>query len=253
MIRIGCSGWSYAHWRNVLYPASGTTASWLSVYAESFDTVEINSTFYRLPRAEVVLPLASRRSRRPLGGVDPGDVLLRREREPILDTREALARGRGWSCTAGRAHCAAARRGEARARAFAAARSLPARRRAPGIRAVSVVAWGRHAFEFRHASWFDDEAYALLRKHDAALVVADRAPDPPTPWVDMAGWVYVRFHFGRGHNGNYSARELRAWAERISRAPDDVYAYFNNDWEGFAIENARALRSFVGTDLELAR
>jgi len=51
---IRCSGWSYAHWRNVLFPASGTTASWLSVYAESFDTVEINATFYRSPRAEVV-------------------------------------------------------------------------------------------------------------------------------------------------------------------------------------------------------
>ena len=114
--------------------------------------------------------------------------------------------------------------------------------------ALSALSSGRHAFEFRHTSWFHDDVYALLRKHGVALVVADRGPDPPTRWVDTADWAYVRFHFGRGGGGSYSATELRKWADRISRAPGDVYVYFNNDWEGFAIENARTLRSFLGVD-----
>ena len=60
--------------------------------------------------------------------------------------------------------------------------------------------------------------------------------------------AYIRFHFVRGSNGKYSVRELRVWAERISRAPVDVYVYFNNDWDGFAVENARTLRSFLRAD-----
>ena len=76
--------------------------------------------------------------------------------------------------------------------------------------ALAALPDGRHAFEFRHPSWFHDDVYALLGAHGSALVVADRAPDPPTPWVDTAGWSYLRFHSGRGRNGNYSRAELAA-------------------------------------------
>jgi uncharacterized protein YecE (DUF72 family) len=79
-----------------------------------------------------------------------------------------------------------------------------------------------------------------------ALVVADRAALPEAPWVDTAGWWYLRFHHGRsGRRGNYSQAELRCWAERIVTVPQDVYCYFNNDWEGFAIDNATSLRRLI--------
>ena len=98
----------------------------------------------------------------------------------------------------------------------------------------------RHAFEFRHPSWFTEETYTLLREHEAALVIVDTEHAELT-----APFTYVRFHHGvRGRNGNYSHRELDEWAERLQRwsAEVDVFAYFNNDWEGFAIENARYLQ-----------
>jgi uncharacterized protein YecE (DUF72 family) len=100
---------------------------------------------------------------------------------------------------------------------------------------------GRHAFEFRDASWFDDDVYALLREHGVALVQADRAGSPPVSRADIADWAYYRFHHGRGRDGRYTRAELREWAQRIRSEPGDVYAYFNNDWQGFAIANARAL------------
>jgi uncharacterized protein YecE (DUF72 family) len=108
--------------------------------------------------------------------------------------------------------------------------------------ALAALPEGRHAFEFRHPSWFEDDVYALLKAHGVALVVADRAPEPPTPWIDTAGWSYLRFHAGRGRSGNYSTREIELWAELVAERCRDGYVYFNNDWQGYAVRNALALR-----------
>ena len=88
-----------------------------------------------------------------------------------------------------------------------------------------------------------------LRAHDVALVVADRPEIAGFQTHDVTtDFVYVRFHYGsRGRRGNYSAAELASWAERIEgwAARGDVYAYFNNDWAGFAPANARDLTALV--------
>jgi uncharacterized protein YecE (DUF72 family) len=102
----------------------------------------------------------------------------------------------------------------------------------------------RHAIEFRHESWFAEDVLRLLRSHNIALVIADR-PDLRFQTDDVtADFVFLRFHHGsRGRRGNYSRAELEGWAERIRRRASggDVFAYFNNDWEGFAPANASAL------------
>jgi uncharacterized protein YecE (DUF72 family) len=105
---------------------------------------------------------------------------------------------------------------------------------------------GRHAFEFRHASWFQPAVYRLLREHEAALVIADHPQRAFQTYERTAPWRYVRLHFGaRGRRGNYSQRELEDWARRVSgwRRRDEVYVYFNNDWEGFAPRNALWMRA----------
>jgi uncharacterized protein YecE (DUF72 family) len=98
---------------------------------------------------------------------------------------------------------------------------------------------GRHAFEFRHPTWFVEETFATLRTHGVALVIGD---DPRRPFQARevtAEFTYVRFHHGGG-DGNYSHRQLAVWARRIEewRKQVDISAYFNNDWGGFAVENA---------------
>jgi len=111
--------------------------------------------------------------------------------------------------------------------------------------ALEAAPAGRHAFEFRHVSWFTDEILGLLREHDAALVIGDHPERPFQPHELTTDWTFVRFHYGhRGRNGNYSRSELDTWRRRIAqwRRQAEVFAYFNNDWNAYAPRNAVALR-----------
>jgi uncharacterized protein YecE (DUF72 family) len=236
VVRIGCSGWSYDHWRGVLYPDHGSTGTWLTLYAEHFDTVEVNATFYRLPTRSAVERWASatpdgfcfavKASRylthvRRLRGLEEG---LRRLAERIAPLRSPAKLGPTlWQ--------------------------LPATFRRDDERlatALSALPAGRHAFEFRHESWFADEVYELLERHGTALVVADRAPRGASPLVPTTSWRYLRFHVGRGRDGGYTTRQLDEWASRIEALDGDVYAYFNNDWRGLAVRDAARLRELLG-------
>jgi uncharacterized protein YecE (DUF72 family) len=232
--RIGCSGWNYESWRGGLYPRGVPPSRWLELYAQRFDTVEVNSTFYRLPRREAVanwvrhtpssFTFAVKASRylthvRRLRETGPG---VRRLYERIEPLRSAGRLGVVLWQLPRNLH----RDDELLAGALA---HLPA---------------GRHAFEFRHESWFVDPVYALLREHDVALVVGDHPERAFQTTVRTARWSYIRLHYGRrGRRGNYSPTELRQWAETIAAwtRDGDVYAYFNNDWEGFAPRDAAAL------------
>jgi uncharacterized protein YecE (DUF72 family) len=104
---------------------------------------------------------------------------------------------------------------------------------------------GRHCFEFRHESWFTPDVYALLSERDSALVIGDHPKWPFQARELTTDWTLVRLHHGRrGRRGNYSESELEEWARRIAqwRRRAEVLVYFNNDWEGFAVANARSLK-----------
>ncbi|HET7132356.1 MAG TPA: DUF72 domain-containing protein, partial [Gammaproteobacteria bacterium] len=107
----------------------------------------------------------------------------------------------------------------------------------------------RHCVEFRHPSWFVEDTYALLREHGVALGIGDRPQVNAFQAHELtAPWTYVRFHSGtRGRRGNYSDAELREWAARLREwsGTHEVFAYFNNDWEGFAARNAARLRRLL--------
>jgi uncharacterized protein YecE (DUF72 family) len=116
--------------------------------------------------------------------------------------------------------------------------------------ALQALPPGRHCFEFREPSWFTEDVYALLRAHGVALVIGDRPEVASFQTREITtDWTFVRFHHGhRGRRGNYSVSELEEWAERVERWRRDVevFLYFNNDWEGFAIENARWTNERLG-------
>jgi uncharacterized protein YecE (DUF72 family) len=108
---------------------------------------------------------------------------------------------------------------------------------------------GLHTIEFRHPSWFAKPVLEELSRHGVALTVGDEPNRPFQSLEATASWRYVRFHYGRrGRAGNYSATELSGWARRIAgwRRTHSVYAYFNNDWQGFAPANASTLRARLG-------
>jgi uncharacterized protein YecE (DUF72 family) len=109
---------------------------------------------------------------------------------------------------------------------------------------------GRHTMEFRHETWFEPAVLDMLRERNVALTWPDRPTLPKPPSLEpTADFAFIRFHYGaRGRRGNYSDTEIDEWAGRIRvLASDvDVFAYFNNDWEGFAVENGKRLRRLLG-------
>ena len=234
-VRIGCSGWNYDDWRGRLYPEGLGKGRWLGRYAEVFDTVEVNSTFYRLASRDAVARWAS--------DTPPGFLFAAKASRYLTHVRRlrAVAQGVGRYYQRIDPLIAAGKLGPV-------VWQLPPNfGRDDGVlgSVLEQLPAGRHCFEFRHESWFHSEVYDLLRRHGAALVVADHPKWPFQAHELTTDWTLVRLHHGhRGRRGNYSRAELEEWAARLSdwRRRAEVLLYFNNDWEGFAVENARALK-----------
>ncbi|HEY7067333.1 MAG TPA: DUF72 domain-containing protein [Chloroflexota bacterium] len=235
-LRIGTSGWNYKHWRGIFYARDLPAARWLDYYAQHFDTVEINYSFYRLPSRDNFGAWAEQ--------VPPGFLFavkgnrfithLKRLRDPAEPVERFFERASALGPTFGPVlwqlppHF---HRDVERLTTFLAA--LPRDR--------------RHTFEFRHDSWFVQPVYDALAAHDAALCLADRGGGT-SPLEITASWTYVRFHGGLAEGWGYTDAQLHAWAERLAgyRARGlPIYAYFNNDPHGHAIADARRLRALL--------
>jgi uncharacterized protein YecE (DUF72 family) len=244
VIRVGCSGWNYAHWRNgVFYPPRLPPRRWLEFYAENFDTVEVNATFYRLPRKDAVANWVEQSPAGFLFAVKASRYLTHLKRLTDLDEGLSLF--------------------YERIEPLARSPKLgPVLWQLPGnfhrdderlTQALETLPPGRHCFEFRHESWFADEVYELLSNRGTALVIGDTPERPFQAHVLTADWTFVRFHHGtRGRHSNYSDRELEEWSERIAgwAAQADVYAYFNNDHNGYAPRNALLLKRLLGIGVD---
>ena len=235
-VRIGCSGWNYAHWRERVYPKGLPPRRWLEYYATLFDTVEVNTTFYRLPTRSAVAGWVEQTPKSFLFTVKASRYLTHIKRLTDMESGVARFYKRIQPLVDS-------------GKLGPVLWQLPANFRRNDERlqsALEHLPQGRHCFEFRHESWFDDEVYALLCNRGVALVIGDNPKRPFQTHELTADWTFIRFHYGRrGRNGNYSERELEEWRRRIAawRARVDVYAYFNNDWEGYAVKNALWLRS----------
>jgi uncharacterized protein YecE (DUF72 family) len=234
-LRVGCSGWNYSHWRHgVFYPEGLPQRSWLPFYAQRFDTVEVNSTFYGLPSTATV--------RRWAGEVPDEFVFAVKASRYLTHVRRLRGIESGLDRLLDRL-APLADDGKLGPMLWQLPPTLERNDRllddALGLLPRAV----EHAFEFRHESWFCEPVYESLREHGVALVVADRAGSPGLSHAELtADLVYVRFHAAPG-DGSYTHRSLGRWRSRLhtwaqTRA---VYAYFNNDWRGFAPENAAFL------------
>jgi uncharacterized protein YecE (DUF72 family) len=239
MIKIGTSGWMYDHWKGPFYPQDMPSGGMLPHYAQTFDTVEVNNTFYQLPSEEKVeawrrdspegflfIIKANRYITHMKNLLEPEEpvqtmmervTMLGHQLGPILFQLPPQ-----WNVNAERLD------------AF-----------------LDVLPNGqRFAFEFRDESWYTDAVYALLEDAGAAFCIHDHR-DAPSPEKTTTDWIYVRFHGPRGdYEGKYPEEALKAWADRIDTWAEDgldVYAYFNNDMRGYAVENAQTLRDLVGT------
>jgi uncharacterized protein YecE (DUF72 family) len=226
------------HWRNgVFYPPRLPATKWLDFYAQHFDTVEVNATFYRLPKVSSVARWVEQSPRNFVFAIKGSRYLTHIKR--LTDLGAGL--DRFYACI--RPLVGSPKLGPI-------LWQLPPNFKRDDERLANALARlptsERHAFEFRHESWFRDDVYALLREHGVALVIGDRPEVHAFQSHELtADFTFVRFHSGtRGERGNYSEPELEEWARRFEGWSQDVaiYAYFNNDWEGFAPQNALWLK-----------
>jgi uncharacterized protein YecE (DUF72 family) len=235
-VHIGCWGWNYRDWRGVLYPEGLPQRRWLERYAEVFGTVEINATFYRLPTEKAV---------RAWVDETPDDfafaVKASRYMTHVYRLKEPKKGGTGLFFDTLKPLQEAGKLGPI-------LWQLPENFKRDDARLSGVLERAprdhRHAFEFRHPSWFAPRVYDILADHGAALVIADSPKWPFQARKLTTDWAYIRFHHGRrGHGGNYSNTELATWRRRMAawRSRTEVFAYFNNDWEAYSVRNARRL------------
>lgn len=242
-IHIGTSGWTYSDWTGIFYPPDLPDSERLSYYASQFDTVEINSTFYRFPPQGMITGW-NRRLPEDFHLVVKGTRRVT-HLQKLVDCQEVL-------------------------KAFLD-RILP-------LHTLRVVLWQlppslhqdlerlenflkwlqqfapavRHAVEFRHASWWAEETVRLLRQYAAAFVAVSHPKLPPDvfPTTDF---LYLRFH-GLGsqlYRYNYSKEELAEWVARLRPhlKGRTLYAFFNNDYEAFAPRNAMVFRQLLAEEL----
>jgi len=234
---IGTSGWHYDHWRENFYPKGLAKPKWLEFYSGHFSTVEINNSFYHLPSEkaftnwrdssppEFVFSVKVSRfithMKKLKGAKDAlstflkSAMILRDRLGPILFQLPPH-----WKCNTERLE-----------------------------HFLSLLPSGLlYAFEFRDDSWFDDRVFTLLKKKNSSLCIY-HMPDFLSPIKVTADFVYIRFHGAKSlYGGKYSRSELMKWSEMIKGFKEkglDIYAYFNNDAHGYAVENALELKDIL--------
>jgi len=236
-LRVGCSGWQYPHWRGNFYPHDLPSGAWFERYAETFDTVEVNNTFYRLPEAKVFAAWGRRAPEGFLFAIKASRYLthMKRLRDPRPPLRRLFARARRLGPRLG-----------------PVLYQLPPRWRVDLERLTRFLAalpeGFRHVVEFRDPSWYAPEVYRALDARGVALCLHDH-PESASPRIAVGPFVYWRFHgWGARYGGRYPYRRLASaadWMAEQRAAGRDVFAYFNNDRDGRAPRDAVRLRRLL--------
>ncbi|MHC4743040.1 MAG: DUF72 domain-containing protein [Planctomycetota bacterium] len=236
-IRIGTSGWHYDHWKERFYPAGLAKSKWFEHYARHFDTVEINNTFYRLPKPEMVVRWRQLAPKGFLYSVKANRYITHIKR--LKDVSEAIKRFYDVV-------------GLFKGTLGPVLYQLPPNLKIDlDLLATFIKLLPKKppvAFEFRNDSWYESETFELMGKHDLAFCIHDM-PGKESPRQVTANRIYIRFHGTTGkYSGNYPDAELRKWARWLkqqSKTARAIYAYFNNDVYAYAIKNAKKLHEIV--------
>lgn len=237
-IHVGCSGWVYKHWRGILYPEGLPQKRWFERYAEDFDTVEINASFYRLPLAST---FDGWREKAPIGfryAIKVNRFITHLKKlVGVADVVEEFAN-------------VTRRLGPSLGPLLY---QLPPSMKLdlPRLEAFlqMIPTDLANVFEFRNSDWYVLETYALLERYGASFCVHDMHGSV-TDRIAVGPVAYVRFHGGVGkYWGRYSDEALLGWSDWVaeqSHKGRNVWCYFNNDIHGHAIHDAQTLKSMVG-------
>jgi len=240
MIYIGTSGWSYDHWIGLFYPEDIKKNQWLSYYSEHFSTVELNMSFYRYPFQNMLKGWRNKL---------PKDFKMTfkahrqiTHRKKFQDVKENLDRFYDMaSQMEDRAGCILFQ-------------APPSFKKTPENEEVlrnfldQINPSFHNVIEFRHPSWWNEETPDVLKQYNVAFCNVSGIKMPSDVMVS-ADFAYFRFHGPKEvYASEYSEEQLRQWADSINELVsagkiNDVYCYFNNDFHGFAIHNAKTFQS----------
>jgi uncharacterized protein YecE (DUF72 family) len=234
-VRVGCSGWSYKHWAGDFYARGIPPKRWLEYYAEHFDTVEVNATFYRLQSERTVAGWAARTGPEFRFAVKVSRYITHLLR--LRGTEQAL--GRFFRTLE-----------PLQARIGPVLHQLPPD--LPRDEALlsayleSLPREHQHAFEFRHNSWWVEPVFDLLRRHNAMFVLYNMG-QVTTPAIATSQEAYLRLHGpAAGYASGYADESLRTWASTLRDLEvERAWVYFNNDLDGHAPRNARRLTELL--------
>jgi uncharacterized protein YecE (DUF72 family) len=236
-LRIGTSGWHYKHWKGPFYPERMPSIQYLGFYAERFDTVEINGSFYHLPKPETLRNWYKTVSPRFLFAMKVSRYIthMKKLHDAKAPMKEFLKVAENLKDKLG-----------------------PILLQFPGWWGLNIERLKeflpllptshRFVMEFRDPSWFTDDVYAILRRYRVGFCVYDLI-GKPSPKLTTTDFAYVRFHGPtKRYGGNYTLTLLKPWVKYVQQLRQDgqaVYAYFNNDIGGFAIRNAESFRTLL--------
>jgi uncharacterized protein YecE (DUF72 family) len=215
-IRVGTSGWSYKEWKGHFYPEKLAAKDMLRFYGERFGAVEVNNTFYRMPKAEVLAGWAA--------DVPDSFAFAVKASKRITHDRRLADVADSVDHLLGAARALGPKLGP-----FLIQLPPNFKKDVPRLHAFLDLLQPpeRAAFEFRHASWFDDQVYAALRARGHAWCVADTGEAGDPPFVATAEWGYLRLR-----RVAYGEADLQAWADRIrGQEWSEAFVFFKHEDE----------------------
>jgi uncharacterized protein YecE (DUF72 family) len=235
-IWIGTSGYVYRHWRRgVFYPAGLKIREELDYYSSRFPTVELNNSFYRLPTPEMFDRWREATPQGFLFAVKASRYITHIKR--LMEVADEVA------LFVERADRLGPKLGPILFQ-------LPPNQQLDLARLQSFLPLlspeRRWVLEFRHPSWHTVDVYRMLTVHQVALCIPVGGLHPDR--ITTAPFTYLRFHRGQESRGGFTPEEIRTWAGQIralAMTGKEVFVYFNNDWEGFALRDAGALEQLL--------
>ena len=236
-IRIGTSGWFYYHWQARFYPEELPKSKWFKFYTENFDTVELNSTFYHQPKESTVKGWYRQSPAGFIYAVKANRYIthIKRLKDCMQPVEDFLANAALLKEKLG----------------IVLYQLPPSMRKDVDLLRAFIKLHNKKipaAFEFRHKSWFDEDTYKLLERSGIAFCIHDLS-GMETPRIVTGDIIYVRFHGTEGrYAGNYSDKTLKDWAKWINELRKEagrIFVYFNNDYNAYAVANAKTLTDLV--------
>lgn len=236
---IGTSGWHYADWKSKFYPDKLKESDWLKYYSEHFDAVEINSSFYHLPREKTLINWRNTTK-------DKFKFCLKASRfithiKKLKDCQNANQTFLQLSKLLGQ-------------KAGIILYQLPNSLHIDIFTLKSFIedlpGSIAFAFEFRHPSWFSQEVYSILSQYNICCCIYDM-PEFTSPIIQTADFIYIRFHGSSSlYTSKYTSQELKQWSRKIKKISEnarEVYIFFNNDYNAFAVDNAKQISEMLIT------